>query len=193
MYKRQPLNSAAHIVYAKLSGRLKRFETATRLPGDEPIDTGDASVAVIGLGGVGSSAYDEMTQRHGTVVMGVDFCAATVASHQAKGRHVVYGDAGDSDFWQRFNPSISHINLVMLALPDPKSSVFAIQQMRQCGYQGQIAVSVRYEDEIDIIKAEGIDAVYSLYEEAGVGFSDHVCDHINYCGRGDEPKNDIIA
>ena len=176
-----PLNAVSHIIYARLSERLRCFETATRLPGDEPIETGDASVAIIGIGRVGTSAYDELTQRFGSVVIGVDFCAETVAHQQAKGRNVVYGDAGDSDFWQRFGPSISRINLVMLSLPDPKTSVFAIRQMQANGYQGKIAVSVRYEDEIDIIKAEGIEAVYSLYEEAGVGFSDHVCNHMDYC------------
>ena len=45
------LNTRAHTIYARLSERLKHFETATRLPGDEPIETGDASVAIIGLGG----------------------------------------------------------------------------------------------------------------------------------------------
>jgi len=176
-----PLNTASHTIYARLSDRLRRFETADRLPGDQPIETGDASVAIIGFGGVGSSAYDEMTQRHGNVVIGVDFCAATVEDQQAKGRNVVYGDAGDSDFWRRFGPSISRINLVMLSLPDPKTSVFAIRQMQANGYRGQIAASVRYEDEIETIKAEGVEAVYSFYEEAGVGFSDHVCKHMDTC------------
>ena len=82
----------------------------------------------------------------------------------------------------------SRINLVMLTLPDPKSSVFAIRQMHQSAYQGQIAASVRYVDEIDLLKAEGIDAVYSLYEEAGVGFTDHVCSDMDYCQLIEAPK-----
>ena len=53
--------------------------------------------------------------------------------------------------------------------------------MAKRGYQGQITASVRYEDEIPILKEEGINAAYSLYEEAGVGFADHVCDHMYYC------------
>jgi glutathione-regulated potassium-efflux system ancillary protein KefC len=69
----------------------------------------------------------------------------------------------------------------MLALPNLKASIFAIQQVAKRGYQGQITASVRYEDEIPILKEEGINAAYSLYEEAGVGFADHVCDHMDYC------------
>ena len=40
---------------------------------------------------------------------------------------------------------------------------------------------MRYEDEIDILKQEGIDAAYSLYDDAGVGFADHVCAYTEYC------------
>jgi hypothetical protein len=69
----------------------------------------------------------------------------------------------------------------MLALPEVSANIFAIRQMRRRGFEGQITASVRYEDEIHVLKQEGIDAAYSLYEEAGVGFADHVCDHMDYC------------
>jgi glutathione-regulated potassium-efflux system ancillary protein KefC len=184
-----PLNSAAHIIYSRISGRLKRFETAKRLPEDKPIETGDAEVVIIGMGGVGTSAYDEMRRRHGDVVIGLDFSAETVERHRKLGRNVVYGDAEDSDFWERVEPAKSRVILVMLALPDPKASIFAIRQMAQIGYKGQITASVHYEDEIRILKEEGIDAAYSLYEEAGVGFADHVCDHMNYCSLKDAGLN----
>ena len=176
-----PLNSTSHIIYARISGRLKRFETLERLPEDKPIMTGTSEVVIFGMGGVGTSAYDEMRSRYGDVVIGLDFCAETVEKHQKLGRNVVYGDAEDSDFWERVEPSKNHVDLVMLALPEPKASLFAIRQMAQRGYKGQVTASVRYEDEKLILKDGGIDAVYSLYEEAGVGFADHVCDHMDYC------------
>jgi predicted Kef-type K+ transport protein len=66
-----PLNSASHTIYARFSGRLKRFETAERLPEDKPIETGDAEVVIIGMGGVGTSAFDEMRRRYGEVVIGL--------------------------------------------------------------------------------------------------------------------------
>jgi hypothetical protein len=49
------------------------------------------------------------------------------------------------------------------------------------GFKGRIAASVRYEDEIPVLQEAGIDAAYSLYEEAGVGFADHVCSELGYC------------
>ena len=176
-----PLNSASHSIYARISGRLKLFETSNRLPEDEPIDPGDAEIAILGMGGVGTSAYDEMRRRYGDIVVGVDFNTEQVEAHRKKGRRVLHGDASDSDFWKRIEPSTSMVNTVMLALPDPKISIFSIQQMKKRGYNGQITASVRYEDERHLLKEVGIDAVYSLYDEAGVGFADHVCEHMDYC------------
>ena len=176
-----PLNAAAYAIYARISNRIRIFETDRRLPADCPIDTGDAEIAVIGMGVVGTSAYDEMTRRYGDIVIGFDFDIDKVNRHRQAGRNVFFGDAGDSDFWERIEPANSRVILVMLTLPDPRTGVFAIHQMKQKGYRGQITASVRYEDEMHLLKAEGIDAVYSLYEEAGVGFADHVCDHLDYC------------
>jgi hypothetical protein len=176
-----PLNSAAHNIYAYSSDFLKRFETKKRLHEDEPVETGDAEIAIFGMGDVGTSAYEEMRRRYGDVLIGLDFSSDTVEEHRKLGRNVIYADAEDSDFWERVDPAKSRVQLVMLALPDLNAAIFAIRQMNQKGYQGQIVASVRYEDEINILKKEGIDAAYSLYEEAGVGFANHVCAYTDYC------------
>lgn len=181
-----PLNSAAHTIYARLSDRLRHFETKQRLPEDAPIETGDADVAVIGMGALGASAYDEMQRRYGNVVIGVDFCSETVEAHLELERNVVYGDAEDSDFWQRLVPGENNLKLIMLALPDPQSSIFAVRELKNRGYSGQISASVRYDDEIMLLKQEGVNAAYSLFEEAGVGFAEHVCAHMNYCKQRDD-------
>ena len=133
------------------------------------------------MGGVGTSAYDEMRRRYGEIVIAIDFNNEKVEEYRKSGRNMVYGDAGDSDFWKRIEPTKSQVTLVMLALPDPRTSIFAIHQLKERGYEGQITASVRYVDEMRLLKDEGIDAVYSLYEEAGVGFADHVCEHMDYC------------
>lgn len=176
-----PLNAASHLLYARFGTVLKQFETHTRLPEDQIIDPGDAKIVVFGMGGVGTSAYDEMQRRYGQVVMGVDFDTEKVRAHQHQGRLVLYGDAEDSDFWERVDPASSSITLVMMALPNPDTSLFAIRQMLHRGYQGHITVSVRYEDEKAGLIQEGIPAVYSLYEEAGVGFADHACVRLDAC------------
>jgi predicted Kef-type K+ transport protein len=176
-----PANSMAHAIYARWSDRFKRFELVERLADEALLDTGDARIAVIGLGGIGTAAYDEMRRRHGDVVVGIDFSKASVEKHLKQGRRVALGDASDSDFWDRVDPANTGVGLVMLTLPDPTASAFAIHQMKERGYLGKITASVRYEDEATVLKEAGIDAAYVLYEEAGVGFADHVCRHMDHC------------
>ncbi|WP_246805274.1 cation:proton antiporter family protein [Desulfosarcina cetonica] len=176
-----PLNAHAHALYARLSNPLKRFESRERLPGEAPLDTGDATIAVIGLGGVGTVCYDEMRRRQGDVVVGVDFSKQTVDAHRQDGRRVALGDASDSDFWERVDPARTAIRMVMLTLPDVKASAFAIRQLKARGYSGQIVASARYEDKIDELKAAGIDDAYVIYQEAGIGFADYVCKHLGDC------------
>jgi len=169
-----PLNAAAHRMYARFASTLKRFETTKRLSVDAPIDSGNARIVIIGMGRIGTSAYDAMQERYGDIVMGVDFSIDNVNAQQTKGRNVVYGDAEDSDFWERVEPSRSRVHVVMLALPDVEASLYAVRQMYRRGYKGRIAVSVRYEDEIPVLQKEGVHSTYSLYEEAGTGFAAHV-------------------
>ena len=174
-----PANAFASAIYARWSKRLNRFERETVVPEKEPIDTGPAQIAVIGMGGVGTAAYDEIRRRYGKTVIGIDFCADVIEDHRKRGRNVVYGDADDSDFWERIEPSRSDVCLVMLALPDVKTSVYAVRQMKEKGYRGRIIASIRYQDEINILEKAGIDAAYVIYEEAGVGFANYAYQHLD--------------
>ena len=106
-----PINYRADDIYAFFSKNLKFFETQHRLAEDKAIETGNAQIASIGMGGVGRSAYDEMKRRHGDVVIGIDFDIEKVNDNCRQGRKVVYGDAGDSDFWNRIEPTKSKVNL----------------------------------------------------------------------------------
>ncbi len=176
-----PANSFAHAIYARWSLKLKRFESDVRLPEEAMLDYGDAKIAVLGMGGVGTAAYDEMRRNHGDVVIGVDFSKETVTHHIKNGRNVVLGDASDSDFWDRIEPSANKVKIIMMTLPDPGAAAFAVKQLHAKGYDGQITASVRYEDEAAALKRVGIDKAYVLYEEAGVGFAHHVCKHMDHC------------
>jgi hypothetical protein len=59
-----PANSLAHAIYARFSDWLKRFQTAERLPDEAPLIVGDATIGVIGMGRIGTAAYDEMRRRY---------------------------------------------------------------------------------------------------------------------------------
>ena len=167
-----PLNTHADRIYQRFGKTLRRFETNTRHPTDAPIDVGGAVIAVFGMGRLGTCAYDAMVERHGAVVIGVDFDHETVAYHQKAGRRVVFGDPTDPDFWARAL-AISQTRLTMLATPSQTANLAAVKQLRSKGFTGMIAATALFDDEIPDLEKAGVDAAFNLYGEAGLGLADH--------------------
>ena len=170
-----PLNTAAHDIYMRIRTFLKRYEHPERLPEERPIDVGDARILIFGMGHVGESAYDALQKKYGKDVTGVDFDERTVTSHRAAGRNVVLGSATDPDFWSRLHLSDTSIRLILLALPKHQEDLQAARELAETGYQGKIAATVKFDDEIDALQQAGIHAAFNLYAEAGAGFAEHAC------------------
>ena len=93
-----PLNAQALHIYARLHDWLRSWETAERLPEDEPVPLGDATVVVFGMGRLGTTCYEEMERERPGGVVGVDAAQEVVDRHCREGRRVVMGDAQDQDF-----------------------------------------------------------------------------------------------
>jgi glutathione-regulated potassium-efflux system ancillary protein KefC len=174
-----PLNSYVHLIYSRFSGRLKPFETKTRLPEDQPIDTGDAEIAIFGMGRIGASAYDDMRRRHGEVVIGIDFDEETVKKHLETGRKVILGDPTDYDFWAKTRQSGEKIKIALLTLPQHAANMSAVAQLTEMRFTGSIAATAKFDDEVQELKEAGAHAVFNLYAEAGYGFAEHVCEAID--------------
>ena len=170
-----PLNTHANRLYRRFAVFLKRFETQTRHPTDAPIDPGDAQIAVFGMGRLGTHAYDALAERHGDVVIGIDFDHATVQHHQKVGRNVIFGDPTDPDFWARTPPG-RQLRLTLLAMPQYAANLAAAQQVRAKGFTDLIAATALFDDEIPHLEKAGVDAAFNLYNEAGLGFATHAGD-----------------
>ncbi|HEC12485.1 MAG TPA: potassium transporter Kef [Acidiferrobacteraceae bacterium] len=151
----------------------RKFQRKERLPDDRLLDTLGATIAVFGMGRVGSGAFDKMCELHGDTVVGIDFDAELVKKHQAMGRKVLHGDPGDADFWDKIEQNHS-IELVMLALPNLRANLNALQQLRETSFSGRIAATARYPDEQEQLRQTGATAVFNIYTEAGAGFAEHV-------------------
>ena len=171
-----PLNTAAHSLYERWSKRLKPFETKSRHPDDQPLDTGDAEIAVFGIGRVGAAAYDDMREKFGEIVIGIDFDSEVVEKHRQAGRNVIVGDATDIDFWERATVGVDDkIRIVILAMPDHKANMNALNELTQRQFKGQIAAMAVYDDEVEELKQAGAHAAYNIYAQAGFGFAEHIC------------------
>ena len=112
-----PLNNIDDKLYSQFRSLWMKFQRKERLADDMLLDTLGSTIAIFGMGRVGSGAYDKMREYHGETVVGVDFDSYIVTRHQSKGRKVLHGDPSDADFWEKIEKEHS-IKLVMLALPN---------------------------------------------------------------------------
>lgn len=171
-----PLNTAAHRIYERWSDRLKPFETKTRNPDDQPLDIGNAQIAVFGIGRIGSAAYDDMREKFGDIVIGIDFDFEVVEKHRQAGRNVIVGDATDIDFWERATAGgRDRIRLVILAMADHTANLNALQELTQRQFKGRIAAMAMFDDQVEQLRQAGAHAAYNIYAQAGFGFAEHIC------------------
>lgn len=169
-----PLNSNAGRLYERFRGKLHEYQVPERLPEDEAIDIGDASMMIFGMGRVGSVVYDQMQQRLQERVIGVDFNDATINSQQQAGRNAVLGDATNPDFWSGICGAQDQLKYVLFTMPNHDQQLRAAKLLRRQGFKGKIAATAKYADEIDDLQENGVDAAFNLYAEAGAGFASHV-------------------
>ncbi|MCP4996100.1 MAG: cation:proton antiporter, partial [Gammaproteobacteria bacterium] len=168
-----PLNSKDDKIYSSYRKFWQKFQHKERLQDDMLLDTLGATIAVFGMGRVGSGAYDKMREFHGETVVGIDFDTELINKHQSMGRKVLRGDPSDADFWEKIEQEHS-IGLVMLALPNLQANLDALEQLQEISFPGRIAATARYPDEEEPLRRSGATAVFNIYTEAGVGFADHV-------------------
>ncbi|MEJ1337324.1 MAG: cation:proton antiporter [Candidatus Sedimenticola sp. (ex Thyasira tokunagai)] len=168
-----PLNSMDNKIYGRFRALWVRFQRSERLTDDMLLNTLGATIAIFGMGRVGSGAYDKMRERHGETVIGIDFDSELIKRHQLMGHNVLRGDPSDADFWDIIEHDHS-IQLVMLALPNLEANLNALEQLREISFPGRIAATARYPDEEERLRQSGATAVFNVYTEAGAGFADHV-------------------
>jgi glutathione-regulated potassium-efflux system ancillary protein KefC len=179
------LNTRSHHLYEIFSDRLRRQERAVRLAVEREIDPEDANAMIIGMGRVGTGAYDSLKLDRGLRPVGIDADPDVVAEHAATGRNVVQGSATDADFWHRLHLDDGHIKLVLLAMPEVSENVFAAEHLVKEGFAGTIGAVATFPDDEAALRAAGVTQVFDLHAEAGAGFAQHVCAGL---GRVVEPQ-----
>lgn len=165
------ININAHLVYARWKSFIKYFENPLRLPEDQFVQPTAAEVLIIGMGRVGTGAYNTLTERlHKHHVWGVDADRKRVDRHAQSQRQVILGDAEDAGFWD--NVRLDSIKLIMLAMPSHQDMLEVVKQLQLTGFQGKVAGIARYADERKQLLDAGVDVVFNLYAEAGAGFAE---------------------
>jgi predicted Kef-type K+ transport protein len=167
-----PLNVRSRELHKKLKGRITPFQTATPLPEDAPVDPGDARIAIIGMGRVGSGAYETLQEQYGDWLVGLDIDPDTVSRHVAAGRKVIHADATDDEFWERTGGG--RVSVVLLALAAHEQNLAVARGVRSRHPDGHIFAVVKYPEDAETLKAAGVNNTWNLYGEAGNGFAEEV-------------------
>jgi predicted Kef-type K+ transport protein len=168
-----PLTARDNRIYQVEREFWRWFQRKERLPDDMILDPLGASMAIFGMGRVGTGAYDRMRIRHGDAVIGFDFDTESVRGHQSKGRQVLKGNPSDADFWDNIETGHS-IEVVLLALPNLEANLAALGQLQEISFPGHVAVTARYPGEENRLLEAGASTVFKIYTETGAGFADHV-------------------
>ena len=167
------INAAANQLYDRYRDSLRRFETSKRLVEEQPVSVGQAEVVIVGMGGLGTAAYNAIAEGVGVRLCGIDNDPEVVARHVELGRNVVKGDPTDFDFWDRVSRQHT-VKVAMLALPNHQANLAAATEIRKFEERrGDVLLTAtaRYEDQIAELKEHGVDEAFDLNTEAGQGYA----------------------
>jgi len=180
-----PLNRDADTLFTRFHDFLLRFETEKRLGNDQPVSFPDVRVVIIGMGRIGSGAYDHLKSVYSDTLIGIDFDNDIIEQQQHAGRRVIQEDATDPDFFNRIDRKNNAAELVLVTLPNHAANLAVVRQLQQHKYTGHIAVTAKYADEVVDFNELGIESAYNIYAEAGSGFAGHILNQINGDNRTD--------
>lgn len=171
-----PLNARSRELHKKIKVHIAPFERATTLPEDAPIDPGVARIVIIGMGRIGTGTYDTLKNQYGDWLIGIDIDPDTVSQHIATGRNVIHADATDDEFWAKTGKG--KVSVALLTLPELEQNLCVTKCIRNRHTVKHIFAMVQYPEEVETLKAAGVDTTWNLYAEAGNGFAEEVIDSL---------------
>lgn len=166
-----PLVNVRDVLYQNWRDRLRIFERGKRLSEEQDLDLAHVEIVIFGMGRMGTAAYMAMEDDYPAKMAGVEINQEKTRHHQSLDRRVVTGDATNPDFWTRAKGLLEGLELVMLTLPSHTANMAAAERLQQMGYSGRIAAISKFPDEEQALKDIGVDLVFNIYTEAGLGFA----------------------
>ncbi|NOR41586.1 MAG: potassium transporter Kef, partial [Gammaproteobacteria bacterium] len=141
-----PLNARSREIKKGIRGHMTPFETATLLPEDVPFDTGEARIAIIGMGRIGTGAYETLQQRYGDRLIGIDIDPDTVSRHADAGHNVILADVTDDEFWARTGKG--KISVALLTLPEHEQNLCVARRINSRPNVEHVFAVVKHPEEV---------------------------------------------
>jgi len=151
-------------------------------PEDRPLDVGDAQAVVLGMGRVGSAAYQRLREEYGLRVVGLESSRERCERLRAKGVEVVEGDATDPELWH--HRPLCRVPIVLLAMPFHGNNLDALRQLQGNGFTGTVAVVAQYDEDLRSATRAGASVGFQLYDGAGAELADRA---VLAAGLGGQP------
>ncbi|MGD9972720.1 MAG: cation:proton antiporter [Desulfatirhabdiaceae bacterium] len=153
-------------LYRILSGPLRIFER--RNPYREAaIDTLKEAAAVdvilVGLGNYGSGLGEYLLRRK-TAMLGVDFDPNTLDRWREKGVPVLYGDMADPDMHEHM--PLNRARWVISTVRSKEMNLALIQNLKQSGYSGKIALTATNGEEVAEFEKAGAHLIFRPFKDA---------------------------
>ena len=79
-----PLNAKTELLIKYLIAKAKKFESQERLPEETIIDPGEVNIIIIGMGRLGTGAYDEFVEQGMDKIVGLDLDDSIVQRHRKR-------------------------------------------------------------------------------------------------------------
>jgi glutathione-regulated potassium-efflux system ancillary protein KefC len=164
------LNIKTHSIYTRWKNVIKKLESPTLLLRDQYEKPQGARILIVGMGRVGSGAYEASVKEGNGSVWGVDFSQKKVDLHKKMNRKIIQADVEDPDFWESMD--LKDIDYIMLALPSAYDIIETVKLLKLYNYQGKITSIAKFEDDHQKLLDAGVDVVFNFYSEAGVGLAE---------------------
>jgi predicted Kef-type K+ transport protein len=166
-----PLNRFSHRLFSLLETILVRFERKVEHLDRLPSSIGGTEWLVVGMGRTGISAYRSFNQQD-TRVLGLDADPTVLQNLLADGKRVIYGDAEDSELWEKL--PLAKIKGIILTMPGFEVRSSSIKQLKNLQFDGCIGTLCFHSHEESELYRLGATFVIHPFIEAGKQLADHM-------------------
>ncbi|HTN09157.1 cation:proton antiporter family protein [Agriterribacter sp.] len=166
-----PMNKKATVIYNRLQYFLERFERKKARSDAEPNSIGIANFIVVGMGRMGTAAYDYL-YKSGKKVVGFDTDPGVLEKHRAGKRRILYGDASSKTLWE--NLDIDELQGVVVAIREEAAKLNVIETLRKRGFIGAVSAVTESEAQAVILKAAGVNTLFNPLVQTGTELAERV-------------------
>ena len=100
--------------------------------------------------------------------LGIELNKERADQLKSDGLKVEIADATDTDFWNQVHLSKPVEEMILLAMPNHMSNIFAAQRINASGLNCKVVAIAKHETEVEELSKMWISS-FNLYLEAGVG------------------------